>query len=62
MTLEQLADSLKGVLATNPDPKVFINGDKEAKFGRAIEILDEARKLGITHIAVETEPAKPAQP
>jgi biopolymer transport protein ExbD len=61
VTIEKLVASLKDTLASNPDPKVFINGDKEARFGKAIEVLDEVRKLGITHIAIQTEPAKPVK-
>ena len=51
--------ALKDLLAGNPDPRVFINGDTKAEFGKAIAVLDEARKLGITKVAIETEP-KPA--
>lgn len=51
-----LEDALKELLARNPDPRVFINGDTKAEFGRAIVVLDEARKLGITKVAIETQP------
>jgi len=54
-----LEAALKDLLAGNPDPRVFINGDTKAEFGNAIAVLDEARKLGITKVAIETEP-KPA--
>jgi biopolymer transport protein ExbD len=37
------------------DPKVFINGDEKAYFGHAVTVLDEARKLGITKVAIETK-------
>ncbi len=58
--IPQLTESLKAALAANPDPRVFINGDTKAEFGKAIEVLDEVRKLGITRIAIETQPAKAA--
>jgi biopolymer transport protein ExbD len=51
--------ALKDLLGRNPDPRVFINGDTKAEFGRAIAVLDEVRKLGITKVAIETQP-KPA--
>ena len=51
-----LGDALKELLAQNPDPRVFINGDTKAEFGKAIAVLDEARKLGITKVAIETQP------
>jgi biopolymer transport protein ExbD len=54
----QLDAALKQLLAQNPDPHVFINGDTKAEFGKAIAVLDEVRKLGITKVAIETQ-AKP---
>ena len=36
--------------------KVFISGDTKAEFGQAIDVLDHARRLGITKIAIETQP------
>ncbi|MCE9609119.1 MAG: biopolymer transporter ExbD [Chthoniobacter sp.] len=61
VTPEQLEAALRDLLASRPDPKVFINGDSKAEFGRAIEVLDQVRRLGITKIAIETQP-KPAAP
>jgi biopolymer transport protein ExbD len=55
----QLDAALKVLLAGNPDPRVFISGDTKAEFGKAIEVLDRVRRLGITKVAIETEP-KPA--
>jgi biopolymer transport protein ExbD len=54
----QLDAALKQLLAQNPDPHVFINGDTKAEFGKAIAVLDEVRNLGITKGAIETQ-AKP---
>jgi biopolymer transport protein ExbD len=62
VTDTQLEDALKQLLAQNADPRVFINGDTKAEFGKAIAVLDEVRKLGITKVAIETEPAPPPQP
>ena len=56
---EQLDDALRTLLAANSDPKVFINGDRKAEFGAAIAVLDQVRAVGITKIAIETQP-KPA--
>jgi biopolymer transport protein ExbD len=55
----QLDTALQGFAAGNPDAKLIINGDAKAEFGAAIDVLDRARKLGITRIAIETQP-KPA--
>lgn len=53
---EQLDAALKNLLATNPDPRVFINGDTKAEFGKAIAVLDQVRKMGISKVAIETNP------
>ncbi len=59
MTAEQLDAALQALLAANPDPKVFLSGDTKTEFGRAIAVLDQARRLGVTKIAIETQ-TKPA--
>jgi biopolymer transport protein ExbD len=48
--------ALKNLLAGNPEPRVYIHGDASAAFGKAIAVLDEARGLGITKVAIETQP------
>lgn len=52
----QLEAGLRQILAANPEPRIFIAGDKQAEFGAAIAVLDQVRKLGITKIAIETNP------
>jgi biopolymer transport protein ExbD len=59
VTSAELEASLKDLLAANPEPKVFINGDTKAEYGKAVEVLDTARRLGIVKIAIETR-TKPA--
>lgn len=56
VSAEQLDVALKELLASRPDPRVFINGDSRAQFGRAIAVLDQVRQLGISRIAIETQP------
>lgn len=53
-SLEEIVERLKAIKEQEKDPKVFINGDEKAEFGRAIAVLDETRKLGITKVAIET--------
>ncbi len=36
-------------------PRVLITGDERAKFGPMIAVLDDVRRAGITHYAVETK-------
>ena len=54
-TLEGVVERLKAVKAAEADPSVFINGDEKAELGKAIAVLDEVRKLGISKIAIETK-------
>lgn len=56
-----LSQRLKRLKAENPDVRVFINGDKEAYFGNAIQILDEVRSSGITKVAIQTKQGEPLQ-
>ncbi|HLE88073.1 MAG TPA: biopolymer transporter ExbD [Candidatus Brocadiaceae bacterium] len=56
-----LPQRLKQLKAENPDMRVFINGDKEAYFGNAIQILDVVRSSGITKVAIQTTQAEPLQ-
>jgi biopolymer transport protein ExbD len=60
VTTAELEASLKDLLAQNPEPKVFINGDTKAEYGKAVEVLDTARRLGIVKIAIETRTKAPA--
>ena len=55
----QLKAALKQLLASDAEPRVYIHGDANAAFGKAVAVLDEARSLGITKVAIETQP-KPA--
>ncbi len=61
VTVEQLDAELRALVAANPSPLVYINGDKKAEFGAAIAVLDQVRKQGITRISIATEPL-PAKP
>ncbi|MBI4433085.1 MAG: biopolymer transporter ExbD [Candidatus Omnitrophica bacterium] len=51
---ESVPSKLRALRAKNADPKVFINGDERAHFGKAIGVLDEARKAGITKVSIQT--------
>ena len=61
LALDLLAQRLKQLKIENPDVRVFINGDKEAYFGNAIQILDEVRFSGITKVAIQTKQGEPLQ-
>ncbi len=52
---ETLSTRLAGLKAADSEIKVFINGDEKAYFGRAVEMLDVVRKVGITKVAIQTK-------
>ncbi|MFZ0434711.1 MAG: biopolymer transporter ExbD [Chthoniobacterales bacterium] len=52
--LPEIIGRLAQLKASNPDAKVFIHGDGEARFASVVALLDETRKAGVTRIAVET--------
>jgi biopolymer transport protein ExbD len=56
VTAAQLNGALKELLSSDSDPRVFINGDAKAEFGQAIAVLDQVRSLGITKVAIATQP------
>jgi len=60
MTQEDLFAKLRLLKSQNSDLPILINGDASARLGLAIQVLDEARGLGITKVAFETAP-KPSR-
>jgi biopolymer transport protein ExbD len=55
----ELFAELARLRTANPDLKVFIHGDENARLGLAITVLDQARRIGISKVTFETNPAKP---
>ena len=53
----QLDTALRQLQEREGDPRIFINGDEGAPFGKAISVLDRIRKLGITKVAIQTQPS-----
>ena len=55
VSLEEMRERLRVFKSSHAEGKVFISGDEKAVFGRAIVVLDEVRKLGITKVAIQTQ-------
>lgn len=51
----ELGDKLRRVFAARADQTLFFDADGAAPYGRAIEVLDVARGIGLATIAVLTE-------
>lgn len=56
--LKKLSSRLAQMKRSEPDLRVFINGDERAPFGSVTQVLDEVRLLGITKVAIQTRGAK----
>ena len=55
---EDLVERLKAQLATRPDDTVFLKGDRDASYGRIIDVLDVLQRGGIQHVGMVTERPK----
>lgn len=53
--VEEVSARLKSMKNANANLKVLINGDDNASFGKAIAVLDEVRRLGITKVSIRTK-------
>ncbi len=54
VTFEDIIIRLKGLKAASADPKVLIEGEIGAQFGKAVAIVDEARSVGINKVTFNT--------
>ena len=50
----ELPARLREIKASGSDPAILLNGDDKALLGRAVYVLDEARKAGIKKFALGT--------
>lgn len=56
ITLAQLPLKLQTLKSTSKDPKVIVNGDRDASFQDVVVVFDEVRKLGILKAGLNTDP------
>jgi biopolymer transport protein ExbD len=52
---EEFLARLRSFYGRDPDGKILINGDENAKFSQAIYVFDEARKAGFKNVHIETQ-------
>ena len=59
VNVEEMENRLKAFHLEHPEPDahILINGDAEASFSAAIFAIDEARRLGIQKVLIETQTA-----
>jgi biopolymer transport protein ExbD len=49
----ELVATLQAIQSTNAEPRVYVSGDREARHGDVIRVLDLVRSTGIEKIAFE---------
>jgi biopolymer transport protein ExbD len=52
--LAGLVVRLRAFAEGRSDPRVLVQGDAGAHLGAVLRVLDESRRLGITHVTIET--------
>ena len=55
VTMAQLGMRLQSYKAQSKDPKVIVSGDAKADFRTIVQVLDEAKKLGLTKVGLATD-------
>lgn len=58
VSAEQLDQKLRVLKESNPDPKIFLNGDKKAQLDKLVAALDAVRRNGISKVGLETTALK----
>jgi biopolymer transport protein ExbD len=56
VTLETLAEALKGLRTQAPSRPIAMQADREAPFGVVVKVLDALRDAGIKNIPAFTQP------
>ncbi len=54
ITFDDLIIRFNGLKAQSADPKVLIEGEVGAQFGKAVVVVDEARRAGIDKVTFDT--------
>ena len=55
VTIAQLPMKLQALKTTSKDPKVVVNGEAGAEWKSVVAVMDEARKIGIAKVAINTD-------
>ena len=55
LKLEELAPKLSAVLGEKTDTRIFVRGDKNANYGRIMQVVSTINQAGFTKVAFLTE-------
>ncbi len=61
LPLESLVPRLNAILKENPDPRIFVRGDKGIAYGRVMEVMGTINAAGYSKVALVTEQASDPQ-
>jgi biopolymer transport protein ExbD len=61
-SLPEIQAHLLTVAAKDKQSRVLVKGDREAVYGRVMEVMDIIRQAGLTRIVLPTDPKLPSQP
>jgi len=53
--LESLVPRLNAILKENPDPRIFVRGDRSINYGRVMEVMGTINAAGYHKVALVTE-------
>ena len=56
MTIPELQEKLRGILAERPDRKVFLRADTDVRYGQVMKVLSSIRQAGVQKLGMVTEP------
>ena len=57
---DEITPKVKAMFQANPDLRIYINADTDAKHGMVIEVLDKVRQAGVTKVSFAIKPGMPA--
>ena len=60
ISMNDIRARLQNYKTQESNPRVLISGTDQAKFGAAVQALDEVRKAGIDQVSVDTRPPRAA--
>jgi biopolymer transport protein ExbD len=62
VSMEDLRQRVPGLLQTNPEAEVLVDGDRQVEYGRVMEVIDALRGLGVKNFAASVEHVAGAAP
>ncbi|NLC55344.1 MAG: biopolymer transporter ExbD [Armatimonadetes bacterium] len=56
MSVAKMREVLRARAAKSTDDRVIVKGDQGVRYGRVVQVIDEAKQAGFSHIALATVP------